>query len=423
MDLNGLTVFDALCAIASPKRGVSWTVQPNRTAGTCTIVFYSTTPTAYTGSGSFTLAASTKTATATLTGPEIDGATVAWAENGGADIIEVIGARPLVTMTLDYDKANLSTCALEKGWDGTEETSWDAATANANKPWRFFTIRPAWNGSAVPAGTGSVGLRNLPTFDGSSQYTGARTFDSAQPSANGARLQIERFTSCSEEFGTDADGPRQPPCAFHYDGTTWYDHNGNAGTVEYRLETTCDPAGVILGGTVRGVGSHGSDDVKGWVANASGRIAVTVGIRETHPLRVSWRRAPASWPRDVPRVLSCYLPDAEQWIVLAGTRKSTTATVSTTTTIRDDLDRMKDALALLRAFYADPIRTVEWTSRGTVEYGATLSPGTLLTSVTLASGAVTVNCVITRRHWTLTEDGYGTHYETSVFPPDFEAKR
>jgi hypothetical protein len=210
---------------------------------------------------------------------------------------------------------------------------------------------------------------------------------------------------------------------FSYNGTTWLDHNGNGGSDEYRLECHNEPAGIIIGSQVRGVGSGGSDDVKGILSNASAKIVATVGVRESQPLKVSWRRAPASWPRDVPRVLSVHLPECEQWIILADTRTSTTTTQASTTTIRDDLNTMRDALAIARAFYADPIRTVEWTDRGTVEYGGTLTPGTLLTSVTLAAGAVTTNCIITRRNWTLTDDGYGTHYETSVFPPDFEVKR
>jgi hypothetical protein len=163
--------------------------------------------------------------------------------------------------------------------------------------------------------------------------------------------------------------------------------------------------------------------------SASDKLVVTCGVRESSPLRVSWRRAVATWPRSDPRIMTVCLPQYELWTILAGTATAvsstpaTLATYPTTDTVRDDRPHMKAALALLRAFYANPVRSLRWRLKGTIDITAATAPGALVTTATLAGGTDTVNAVITRRSWDFTEDGYGTTYECTPMPPSVEVIR
>lgn len=432
IDLNGMSMLDALNALVSPRRGLTWRLTVS--GATATIAVRSIAASAITV-GSTTLPAATDTATPTLTGLWIQDVELVEDQSATYDHILVVGARPWVGISLAYDPANATAEAksLQKGWASGDETTWDTnAGPTTDAVWRTFQLATGWDGRNY--GTSSYGARQSLTLSGS-DFTGARTYNSAIDFPPAVMALVSELP-CSAGLGTSKTGPRQECMAFWKPkgSSTWYDLQHEGARWSRSLTVEDYPPAIHLGSPSRD--KAGSEQqVNKFALETSGVLVVTVGLREPDPLVVSWTRSSLSWPRTNPRTLAVHMPNAEQWVMLQGTvtgisgggaSGATLATQSAESTIRDDVPLMQSWLAFLRAYYGEPARALRWTDRGTIEhaYGTgAAAPGALVTTATLGTGATTINAVVTRRTWRLDEGTYGTSYDTDRIVPDVESIR
>jgi hypothetical protein len=432
MDVNGMTVLDAINAIVSPRRGLTWRLTVSGT--TATINVRSISASAITV-GSTTLPAATDTSTPDLSG--VWAANVELTEDQSAtyDHIRIVGAKPLVACSISYNPSGppAEVGSLQPAWTTTQETTWSngtGANADTDAVWRTFRLGLKWAGD-VAENAGASGLRQSLAVT-SGDYTGGRTFSTVQ-SAVTSLIELEARLPAGEGWTTDKAGPRQDCMAFLYPSgaSTWYDCQTDKSAYAKTLAIEDKPATINIGNADRSRIISGSDQVKNMrQISTAGKLLVTVGIREPDPLVVSWTRASGSWPRTSPRVLSVQMPTAEQWCILAGAVKGVSAGAlskqSAIATIRDDVPLMQSWLAFMRAYFAEPARSLSWTDRGLIEYAygsGAPAPGAFVTTATLGIGSRTINAVVTRRTWRLDEDGYGTSYSTERIVPDIEAIR
>jgi hypothetical protein len=432
IDLNGMSLLDAVNALIAPRRGLTWRVTVS--SGTATINVRSISAADITV-GSTTLPAATDTAAPTLTGLWIQAVELTEDQSATYDVINVIGARPWVGVSLAYDPANATAEAksLIAGWASGDATTWATnAGPTTDAVWRTFKLAAEWDGRNY--GSSTYGLRQNLTISGS-DFTGVRAYDSAVDFPP-AVMSLVAELPCSAGLGTDKAGPRQECMAFWKpkESSTWYDLQADRARWSRNLTVEDYPPTIHLGNPSR-VKKGSDQEVNKFCLETSGVLVVTVGMREPDPLIVSWTRSSASWPRTNPRTLAVHMPNAEQWVMLQGTvtgisgggsEGSTLATQSAESVIRDDVPLMQSWLAFLRAYFGEPARSLRWTAAGTIEhaYGSgAAAPGALVTTATMGTGATTINATVTRRTWRLDEDGYGTSYDTDRIVPDIEAIR
>lgn len=421
------TVLDIVNFAANPRRGLIWRLE--FTAGVPYIVVKSIAASAI---GS--LPAATDTATPDLTGVWISGVEMTEDQSATYDRIDIVGGACWTGLSMAYDPANATTQAqsLIAGWTSTEETNWSSGTGTQNdKVWREFVVNPKWDGRTY--NSSANGLPNSLSLTAStSDYDGGRIFYPLTTAGIPADIVDATPTlPCGAGFTTDKTGPRQEALAFWKPAgsSTWYDLNGS-GILSRSLTVDGPPISVALGspGSIGYTSGNQQLENKNNLAS-TGVLVVTLGLKDANPLRVSWTRASASWPRNVPRTLCVSMPACEYWQVINGTVTGVSGGSLTTTTglvLRNDLPKMQSALEFCRAYYAEPSRSLSWTDRGIIEhaYGSgACAPGTLVTSATLGTGPTTINAVVTRRTWNLTEDGYGTSYSTDRIVPDMETLR
>lgn len=423
---QGQTVLDILNFCANPRRGLTWRKTVSGT--TCTITILSTAA-ATIGS----LPAATDTATPDLSGLWASDVALTEDQSATFDRIDIVGGKCWTGLSMAYDPANgtAQRQSLIAGWTSAEETSWSSGTGTVNdKVWRTFTVNPKWDGrtyaddaKGMPNGFGVSG----------SDYTGARTF-TALTTAGIPTALVDATTTlpCGEGFTSDLTGPRQEMLAFWKPNgsSTWVDLQSDQ-IVGRSVSVDGPPISVSLGSAHHSTtGLDKSQQLQNKMNLATGGVlVVTLGVTEANPLRVSWTRASGSWPRGIPRTLLVSMPTCEYWQVIGSTVTGVSGGSLTTTTnlvMRNDLPKMQAALEFCRAYYTEPARALSWSDRGTVEhaYGSGApSPGTLVTTATLGTGSTTINAVITRRTWRLSEDGYGTSYQTDRIVPDMESIR
>lgn len=431
LDINGMSVADVVNAIISPRRGLSWRLTVSGT--TATINVRSIAASAITV-GSTTLPAATDTSTPDLSGLFIHNVEMTENQTDCYDHIRIIGQRPWVAITVGYDPAGppAEVGSLQRAWLGAEETTWGTAPGSTTDGvWRSFRLGLKWAGDTFE-NSGASGLRQELTLDGSNDFTGARAFSQTVFGPT-SLIRFESTLPVSEGWGTDKAGPRQECLAFWKPAgsSTWYDLQVN-GNVEARSLSIEDfPAVLHLGQPDRSVDKSNSQQSQNkFNLETSGKLAVTVGMREPDPLVVSWTRSSGSWPRSNPRTLTIQMPQAEQWRVIAGTVKGVSSgsltKQATEQVIRDDVPLMQSWLAFLRAYFAVPAIDISWTNRGVIDhaYGSGASaPGALVTTATLGIGARTINAVATRRTWDLTEGNFGTSYGSERIVPDITSIR
>lgn len=432
IDINGMSMLDAINALISPRRGLTWRLTVS--GSTATINVRSISAAAITV-GSTTLPAATDTATPTLTGLWVQGVELVEDQSATYDVINVIGARPWVGVSLAYDPANATAEAksLIAGWASGDATTWaTAAGPTTDAVWRTFKLNPEWDGRNY--GGSTYGLRQNLTISGS-DFTGARVYDSAVDFPPGVMALVNELP-CSAGLGTDKAGPRQECMVFWKPNgaSTWYDLQAERARWSRSVTVEEYPPAIHLGSPSREK-SGSEQQVNKFCLETGGVLVVTLGMREPDPLIVSWTRSSASWPRTSPRTLAVHMPSAEQWVMLRGTvtgisgggaSGATLATQASESTIRDDVPLMQSWLAFLRAYFGEPARALRWTDIGTIEhaYGSgAAAPGALVTTATLGTGATTINAVVTRRTWRLDEEGFGTSYDTDRIVPDIEAIR
>ena len=441
VDFDGMTLLDAINALINPVRGLTYRVEVSGT--TATIVVNSTSATAVVvthTAGSYTLAASTDTATPDLTGIFINDVALSEDQSSTYDLIYVIGSRPWVACTLAYDPGNATDEAksLVAGWDSGDETAWNNGVApgsSTTEVWRTFKIPATWDGRGY--GGSTYGVRQNLILVGT-DLTGKRLYDSSidfPPTVMELTLDLPSSPGATP---TNPNGARVGAKVFYKpSGASTWRTCTDASSYEpkphmpRRLEVWQAPLYLRIGDT-------GQDQVDNKAALESGVLLATVGVREPDPLVMSWQRASGSWPRTTPRVLYYHAPNCEQWAILAGavtgidnagaliTQADATNidTAEKETFIRDDRPSMRSILSFLIAYFSNPARSLSWSERGVIERaynaGAT-APGALVTTATLGTGSTTINAVVTRRAWDLTERGYGTIYTTERTVPDIEA--
>ena len=420
IDINGLTLFQAINTIANQKRGI--TFRATVSGSTVTITFSPGNGYAIT-IGSQTFPASTNTATYTAAGNVwTHGLTINEDDSSTYDIIECRGAHPWVGLTVDFSDADST--ALDSGWTSDDETNWndDINYPGTDNVYRRFVMTSTWTGNQF--GSTTIGIRNKLTTDGSGQLTGARTYDAESPSVPPTMYVMERMLPCGTVFGDLGSvrlAPFQPPVVVcGSTANTWFDYSQDA-----KVEPQSFPSGVLV-------------DVDKWKGlTISDRIdngealLVTLGFREPQPLRVNWIADPATWPTTTPRIKMIDVPNIEQWILLDGSitgvklDNSDTTTVSGDQVMRDDTERLQQILALAVARFGYPTVNATWSEAAILDFSDTLSPGTLLTNIVTGTDSVPVNSVITRRSWRRVErdgvDMYETSYETTRVIPDVEA--
>jgi hypothetical protein len=428
IDPQGQSVLDVLNFCANPRRGLTWRKTVSGT--TCTITILSTAAVAI---GS--LAAATDTTTPTLTGIWSSDVSLTEDQSATFDRIDIAGGKVWTGLSMAYDPANATAQrqSLVHGWTAGEETAWSAGTGTINdKVWRTFTVNPKWDGRTYASDT--VGMPNSLALSGS-DYTGARTFF-ALTTAGIPTALVDATPSlpCGEGFTEDLTGPRQECLAFWKakGGTVWIDLQSDP-VLGRSVTLDGPPISVSVGQAHHSNLAANSKDNqqlqnKGQL-ETSGVLVVTLGVTEPNPLRVSWTRSSGSWPRGIPRTLLVAMPNCEYWQVVGGTVTGVSGGSLTTTTnlvLRNDLPKMQAALDFCRAYYAEPARALSWTDRGDIEYAygsGAPAPGALVTTATLGTGSTTVNAVITRRTWRLSEESYGTAYQTDRIVPDMESIR
>jgi hypothetical protein len=422
IDLNGQSLLDAINALISPRRGLTWSLGVSGSTATITV---RSVAAATIGD----LPAATATATPDLTGLWISDVELLEDQSDTVDRIDVLGARPWVSCTLAFDPAGppAEEGSLQPDWTITQENDWAlGAGTSQDNVWRSFRLGIRWNGNIFDS-TGNYGLRQQLELSGS-DFTGGRTYDSAVDFPPGVH-EITAELPCGSGFTDLPSGPRQAAFSMWRPSgsTVWQRQDGTSNrTVHRTLAVEEYPPAIHLGDT-----SASQQIANKRNLETDGILAVTVGMREPDPLCVSWTRSSASWPRSAPRQLVVQIPTAEQWVLLSGTIIGVTVGTSAGELIkqdgdlfiRNDLSRLEEALSFLRAYYAEPARSLSWTDRGTIDAGATLAPGVLITTATLGTGTATINAVVTRRRWTFTADGFGTAYDTQRIVPDVEAIR
>lgn len=429
-DAGGMSVLDVVNSLASSRRGLAWRATFAPATWTVTITVRSTTPTSF-ATGVYTLPASSLQTAVDLRGLWQGEVRLTWNEDATADIIDVAGAQPWSTITLVYDSTlSGSMPSLVNGWTSGDATDWNALAVGATKAWCRFACPQAWDGQQY--NDASSGLGNALTASGSTDplhgeggLTGARTYTAATTAVAGTTLTLTRDLPAGLGWKVDPIGTREQAGAWMYNGTAWVDLTPLASGAEVwqlDVETTPGQAAIHLGSAY--------DDqfrVSQWLQTTGAKLLVTVGVRESAPLRVSWRRPAAQWPRTEPRVMSVSLPQYELWRILKGTIKGlasgSPSVQGADAVVRDDTPHLKAALGLLRAFYANAVRSLVFPAIGSIDVSAGLAPGALITTATFDSGTETVNAVVTRRTWNLTEDAFGTVIECEPLPPDLEVIR
>lgn len=426
LDLDGMTLLQALNTLCSAKRGLTWSVSVS--GATATITVRSTVNEAI-SAGTFTLPAASATISLDVGGDrQVGDLVVVQDESATYDVIELRGAQPWVALTMVYD--GTATGSLVKSWD-TEEAGWalNPSSSVYEHVWRRFNALDAWDQTTAEAGIGSESnlLNTLGTgFSAAYGYygfSGDRGYTAAADRVPARMIEPDRMLPCSPGFSTLTVGPRQRPVIVTYDGSVYEDQSQ-----AWQVEMLDGPLGVRIDD-----GDSGQL-LQGRMATPGAKLYVTIAVRENQPLRVSWQRELSDRPRATPRVKVIAVKGCELWRTANGAITGTTDGVSLDqsvgNTIRDDTPKLRALLALARAWYSVPHMRVSWTVRGLVETDSDFAPGTLLTSVQLGDRAIGIYAVITRRTWRRDTvpgvngqqvETWVTEYETERIIPDLEA--
>lgn len=423
-DFNGFKLLDAINTLISPRRGLTWFLSVS--GSTATINVRSISPVSISSPDGYTLPACSDTASPDLSGLSPDEVSVTYDTSSEYDYIEVIGARPWVTITLSYYYNETGGGSLIKGWTAEAETAWDGgASAGTGHVWQRFLVAGYWTGAQM--GSTDTGIRwDLMPATGT-VLTGERKFSAGGESLNPQALEFTRDLPASQDFGSLRTGPRQTPLALASYGGYIEDLGGASGsdipaTITKSLEVQATPGAILIG-----TGGEDQEDVSRILGdNTDTVLIVTLGVREPSPLKVAWLRPSGQWRRDFPRTLTVHMPECEQWVILkdtvTGFTGGTLDKASADEVLRDDLPQMQQALALLRSYYSVPAVLLSYKIRGEIQTDDDSRPATLIESVSLSSTRQPdVNSVITRRAWDFTEDGFGTSISTDRIIPDVGA--
>lgn len=416
LDLNGKSVLEALNMLAGPQRGLSWYLSISGSTPTINIVSGSASAITV---GSYTLAASTSTATLDITDSEfLQDVRILEDDSEASDIIIVQGDRPWTGITLAYQTG--ATLSLAKGWTGAQETAWDTdpEASGLDMVWRRFIIEQSWNGQQYTQGGIYVasGLSNtLSTTTsadyGVSGYDGARSFSGSTSSPASYQVKAERNLPGAQGAGSNRLDPKDRPRVIvsSNGGSSWTDL-----TEDFSVSIESCPLAVVIDD-----GDNGAT-LKSLLADSGDTFVISVGVREVYPLQVSWVRDPAQWPNVSPRVR--VLEDrGTLHRTLIGTVTGVTGggleEDANGTTYRDDTNSLRGRLALARSAYGESRYRISWTDRMralTASTGAAYQPGFLLTTVTTGTETISCKALIQRRTCRFVNNHWNTEIEAET---------
>lgn len=443
LDLNGLTVLQAINTVINIRRGASWFLTVSDGAATINVVSgYDEAITV----GGFSLPASTDLVSYTAAGnPFTSGLQISRDSTQEYDIIEVRGNKPWVGISLGYDPTD-DTSALAPGWSDDEETQWNTTTeiittSGLNAVYRLFQLSDSWDfGQWTTDASPSNGIRNHLGTDVDGDFEGTRDW-TGENLPTPSTLTIERTLPTALGVLNYSFGPRQGPMVFFFDDTvsnSWVDM-----TPHYGFEVSDYPVGIRLDDSLSSGAPGFGRNTAFLLQNAGSNMVVTVGIRENQPLRVNWTFDQSTWPRQLPRMKMIDIPDIEQWIMLAGTvvgvngnppfssegvPAGTPITISGDQVIRDNTDTLQAMLALAVVRYGYPTINASWTEMGILDTGDIIPhPGTFLQNIITGNGSLRIGAIISRITWRrVVRDGvdqYDTSYETQRVLPEIETVR
>jgi hypothetical protein len=418
LDLDGLTLFQAVNALASQNRGCAWYVTVTNETATINVVSTSRVAVSF---GGFSMPASSFTSGLDIRGNAyITGVSIDEDWDSVYNAITVRGARPWRAITV-------SLSSFDQYWDVGDETEWnnDPFTSLTDDVWRRWKLKNDWNGQQY--NSTSEGLRNYLATDNYG-YTGDRSYNSGQTKPPAWSLEFTRMLPCSPAFGTAEAGARQAPVVVV--GTTG-DWTDKSQVWQLTLESSeVGPPSIRLDDGRQG------QDIEAEL-DAGSEILITLGVREADPLIVSWSASPDQRPNATPRHKMQPMPQAEEWTICPGCVRGVDVddeldVTSVELSARDDRPKMEAALALLIAGLSVPNIAASWTSNGELDIGTTGRPGRLLTQIIKGDGTVYPASVITRRTWTrnvVQGEGdnagevayWSTSYSTQRLPPTLQA--
>lgn len=388
-DFAGMRISQAILTLISAGRGLTFWTTLDRVGLTnfCTIHVRSTVSQSINmGMGNYTLPASSKTTTIDQAdGPFIRHLTYTEKHESVYDIIELIGARPWVAVTLSLGTS------LRVGWNTELQPTWanNPAWSTVSLVYRRFEVVPDWDGSNYPD---VAGLRTWSTVTDSDAhgyggFNGQRqSFSLLSPAA---MLELTAELPVSDGFSILRLGARQKAVIIVGNGTYWEDMSDR-----WKVSVERDPAAIRIDD-----GANGAE-IADWLAIPEAKLLVTIGVRELLPLKVSWVRPPPL-TREAPRIRSETIA-AEQWMALGGcvTGVSIAGTaltkIITPVTARDDVPQMLAQLGLERGNYEEPDVEISWEREG-IDLGDQWRPGTLITSADLGDRTVQPDAVIVSR--------------------------
>lgn len=421
VDFTGMTLCDAVNYIANQRRGLTWTLDPDYSGDDIafTLSVRSTSPVSVAAGTGYTLPAAPVPVSFDETVERFVTLALSFSDAATYDRIRVVGDRPLVACSLEYNE-------LAPLWTTAQQTAYGVSDQDPDTEgvYRAFTIAEDWNWSTFGETTVGIANKLVTEVVGEGEvevYTGAREYDNAGDIFPASSLEISGILPPSIGWGTDPNGERQRSVMLWQDGTTWRELSGAQGAGEMSLVVNNGADGkpsITIGG------ASDRETLKIRHVDDGDNLVITLAFREPYPLMIE--RAREVMPL-IPRELEVAVP-ARYNYVLKGTVKGADAdgvldVYAATTVIDDDTDTMKDALALLWAFYSEPSVLATFSVRGQITKELTLlggSVGDLVKDITTSYGEVTCNNVITSISWDFSEDGLSTTFETARFVPDLE---
>ena len=413
--LQGVSVAAALNRLCTPRRGMTWIPQVQADQ-----VLVSIVPTGLETitAGSYTLTPATPVDLSLDGDVQIEALNLDIDVTTCADFILATGGHVWVDATLWAKLGDLTAPLIPKGWTYADPVPEEDPDSPA---WRIWQINPDWAGETF--GLTADGLRAELTTDGTG-LTGDREWTENTPSGTTLTITGNRPTAQGDD-PTDED-PNLPRAKAKLFST-------NDDTTGTELTSTDeDGLGVsVEGASIMITGSDAQQILYDALhANANAKLLATVGIHEWAPLRVSWSRAAIARPSPIPRMISVHLPQLTQTAIIDGTVTGvdTDSTLIThsggTLTIHDDLPKLKQQLAMLRARYGgDSDVNLSWTRKSVLDRTADYAPGKVIGELITGDDSITCNALITRRIFTCRDGDVSTRWQAQRVEANVQAVR
>jgi hypothetical protein len=416
VNFNGATIFQALTALAGPRRGLTFTADVINNKITITV--RSTSAVAI-SVGTFTLNQASLTHSITVSGnPFYQSPVIAYDYSNVYDEIEIVGAHPICVVTIGPPH-------WLKGWSTEDELAWEDDPTNATYAhvFRRFLVKNDWNGKSFDSTQGVRDLLNL-SISGSYGYNG-RSGERFFGDAGGVDIippaiyQTERTIPFPPNFASTQFATKSGALVFMKPDDSYIDV---VNELKWGVTLSEGPLALVI--------EDGKNGLNIFQDNPQNYLYATFSVREPKPLKVSWIRAVGEQPRTEPRKKTIHMPQAEQWYVcsdcyLAIDENGAPITYAGDQYARDDIPLMREMLALYRNLYGRPRVNFSIRNRAIVDNSPSTAPGALITTIVTGDQSHKVNGTVTRRRYSrVNVDGVGrwdTTIEGETVVPDLEA--